>query len=102
MRNLIGLGLILMLIVPAVAWGKIGGSDVTYRPKGADAVLFSHDSHVVKSKTRCSACHYKLYTTSGRSRTFTMADMEKGQSCGACHNGQKGFPIKGNCKKCHK
>jgi len=31
-----------------------------------------------------------------------MADMEKGLYCGACHDGQRAFTVKGNCDKCHK
>ncbi|HUL00242.1 MAG TPA: c(7)-type cytochrome triheme domain-containing protein [Nitrospirota bacterium] len=37
-------------------------------------------------------------------KKVTMQEMDKGQSCGACHNGQKAFDVKdkNNCKKCHK
>jgi len=33
-----------------------------------------------------------------------MAEMEKGQSCGSCHNGQAAFGVKdkADCTKCHK
>ena len=31
-----------------------------------------------------------------------MADMEKGKTCGACHNGNKAFTVAGNCGNCHK
>jgi c(7)-type cytochrome triheme protein len=33
-----------------------------------------------------------------------MADMEKGQACGTCHNGQVAFNVKekADCTKCHK
>jgi c(7)-type cytochrome triheme protein len=30
----------------------------------------------------------------------TMDDMEIGQSCGACHNGEKAFGVE-NCDPCH-
>jgi c(7)-type cytochrome triheme protein len=33
-----------------------------------------------------------------------MADMENGQACGTCHNGQVAFNVKekADCTKCHK
>jgi c(7)-type cytochrome triheme protein len=31
-----------------------------------------------------------------------MADMDKGKSCGTCHNGKDAFTSSGNCDKCHK
>jgi c(7)-type cytochrome triheme protein len=30
-----------------------------------------------------------------------MKQMEKGKSCGACHDGKKAFSVKGDCAKCH-
>ena len=102
MKKLIGLGLLAALLVPSLAWSKIGGGDVTYRPPGADTVVFSHDRHVGKASLKCNACHYALYPITGKGKRVKMADMEKGKSCGACHNGTKAFDTKKNCKKCHK
>jgi c(7)-type cytochrome triheme protein len=31
-----------------------------------------------------------------------MSDMDKGVSCGACHNGKEAFASSGDCAKCHK
>ena len=31
-----------------------------------------------------------------------MGDMEKGKSCGACHNGKDAFSSSGDCDKCHR
>jgi c(7)-type cytochrome triheme protein len=28
--------------------------------------------------------------------------MEKGRSCGACHDGKAAFSVKANCASCHK
>jgi c(7)-type cytochrome triheme protein len=30
-----------------------------------------------------------------------MVQMQQGQSCGFCHNGQRAFDVKGGCTKCH-
>lgn len=65
--------------------------------KETGPVSFSHKKHVAVS--RCENCHTKLYPTSGRNRV-TMAEMEKGKSCGACHNGTGAFALQ-KCKGCH-
>jgi c(7)-type cytochrome triheme protein len=102
MKKLLGLGLAALLFVPSVGWSLVGGGNVVFRPAGSDNVIYSHDDHVIKAGLRCSECHYKLYTTVGHRKKATMDDMEKGQSCGVCHNGQRAFAVKGNCAKCHK
>ena len=101
MKKLIGLGVVLMLLIPSVGWSKIGGGDVTFRSPGAEAVVFSHDFHIGKG-LKCNDCHYKLFGTAGHMKRSTMDDMAKGRSCGACHNGQTAFAPKGKCAKCHK
>jgi c(7)-type cytochrome triheme protein len=102
MKKLLGLVLIVLVCAPAVAWSKIGGGNVTFRPSGADRVLFKHEDHTVKAKVRCSECHQQLYSTTGKKRRVMMTEMEKGQSCGACHDGKRAFSTgKENCKKCH-
>jgi c(7)-type cytochrome triheme protein len=30
-----------------------------------------------------------------------MDEMEKGKSCGACHDGKTAFTVKENCDTCH-
>src|SRR6185369_12566628 len=32
----------------------------------------------------------------------SMRDMEKGSSCGVCHNGKEAFAASGDCNKCHR
>ena len=44
----------------------------------------------------------RLYITKEKHKKVTMAQMQKGQSCGACHNGKRAFDVKGNCDNCHK
>jgi c(7)-type cytochrome triheme protein len=102
MKKFVGIGLVVILVIPSPAWSKLGGSDVKYRPSRAGAVIFSHDLHAAKS-VKCSECHYLLYPTVGHKSKATMADMKKGQSCGACHNGQRTFDVRDTdrCTKCH-
>jgi c(7)-type cytochrome triheme protein len=71
--------------------------EITYRVKETGPVLFSHSRHL--KAMQCNACHNKIYFT-GANKQVSMADMEKGKSCGACHNGTKAFSI-GKCASCH-
>jgi c(7)-type cytochrome triheme protein len=78
-------------------------ADFQFDGKGSGKVSFSHEKHAGKNP-KCTDCHTKLFKmTKGQRSAPKMADMEKGQSCGACHNGQASFSVKAqsDCAKCH-
>jgi c(7)-type cytochrome triheme protein len=101
MNKVIVCGVLLVMVLAATAWGKVGGGDVTFTLTGASNVNFSHDAHITKYKQKCGDCHYRIYTTTVQRKDVTMAQMQKGQSCGVCHDGQRAFDVKGSCNKCH-
>ncbi len=72
--------------------------DIVFKVKATGPTGFSHTSHLAVSAD-CGACHPTLFTTNSSTR-FTMADMEKGKSCGACHNSKKAFGVE-TCVRCH-
>lgn len=72
--------------------------DVKFTIKDAGSVNFSHNFH--RSKFACNNCHNAIFNAGKGSKRFTMADMEKGNSCGKCHDGKAAFSVK-NCDKCH-
>ena len=72
--------------------------DAVYQVPATGPVSFSHAPHI--AQTGCSACHPGIYTPNGKNRPVGMAAMEKGKSCGACHNGTKSFPLT-VCTRCH-
>ncbi len=72
----------------------------TYEVKDAGNVLFSHKFHI--GMYSCAECHPRNYSPGKGNATVTMAEMEKGKSCGACHDGKSAFTVKENCEKCHK
>ncbi len=78
---------------------KSSAGAIYYKIKGADA-FFSHDSHVARNGGKCKDCHNSRIAN-GR-RGVTMTQMEKGSSCGACHNGKTAFTAAANCGSCHK
>jgi c(7)-type cytochrome triheme protein len=66
-------------------------------------VTFSHEKHAEKNP-KCTDCHTKIFKMKqGTSGTPTMAAMNEGKFCGACHDGQKAFSTKAEatCSKCH-
>ena len=75
--------------------------NIEYKVKGAGQTVFSHDTHISKMNGQCRACHNATVIT-GKTGRVTMAQMEKGKTCGACHNGKKAFTVAGNCGNCHK
>ena len=91
--------LLLGFAIPTVA--VVGGGDVRFKVKGASEAVFSHDAHVVKANLGCRECHPKLYLDTARSKRVTMAQMKKGQSCGACHDGKRAVGLDA-CNTCHR
>ena len=89
------------LAVAAPVAAVVGGGDVIFQVKGAKPVTFSHQMHVVDATVGCRECHPKLFLDGVRSKHVTMAQMKKGQSCGACHDGKRA-PGLDDCKTCHR
>jgi c(7)-type cytochrome triheme protein len=57
-------------------------------------------SHVEHSGITCHQCHPKPYATP--SERMTHAQMDRGLSCGACHDGGRAFAVRGTpCQRCH-
>ena len=90
-----------LLFTAAPVMAAVGGGDIILNKKGVN-VLFSHEAHVEGMALDCTDCHDKLYLGKGQHKTVTMKQMQKGASCGSCHNGKKAFSVKGDCAKCHK
>jgi c(7)-type cytochrome triheme protein len=93
----------LLMLLPCVVWGKVGGGDIVFHPTGAKNVQYSHELHVAKIGLKCNNCHSQIYFMAiDANKKSSMAEMEKGRSCGTCHNGKKAFDVKGtNCSRCH-
>lgn len=73
--------------------------NVTFRVKETGNTLFSHAVHA--PSFTCSDCHNGIFIAGKGSRRTSMAEMEKGSSCGACHDGKTAFGVKSDCQKCH-
>ena len=99
-KLMVGLSTLLLLAATA-ALAAVGGGDVILKYKGGEA-YFSHESHVNGMRLKCTQCHDKPYTNAALHKKITMKEMQKGKSCGICHNGKAAFSVKGDCAKCHK
>lgn len=83
---------------------KLPADRVYAESVGADsAVTFSHATHVDYENNRCTGCHTKLYRILGPSPRSTHEDMDRGGSCGSCHDGKHAFDVraKESCVSCH-
>jgi c(7)-type cytochrome triheme protein len=92
------------LFVPTnVPAQKVGGGDLTFTPKNALPVVFSHEYHVIKKGLKCTDCHYEIFQMAQGSYEMKMEELTKGAFCGKCHNGRKAFDVKDkkNCIRCH-
>lgn len=104
-------------VLALVVWGvglaqpkKFGGGDIKYELKGADPVLFSHETHVNQYKLKCTDCHTKIFKMKKEDLKMIKEPHAKDQRCGACHDGKKEFGGKktfsmsseAHCGKCHK
>jgi len=96
-------GLIGLLLAVSPAWAVIGGGDIVIKVEGMANVLYSHDYHVSKAQLKCAACHPAVFKRSSQHTFVGMANMQKGKSCGACHNGTKAFSVtdQKHCATCH-
>jgi c(7)-type cytochrome triheme protein len=68
-------------------------------------VVFDGKTHADKG-LKCAECHTKpkLFEMKKGGDKITMAGMNEGKFCGACHDGKKAFGVKAeaDCVKCHK
>ncbi len=76
--------------------------DILFKFKYAGPVVFSHDIHLDKYNNNCRICHNTIFDVR-HPKHYTMAEMEKTRSCGACHTGVKAFSVADEkaCVRCH-
>ena len=96
----------LMLCLPSVVCARWIEDKVTMPSEATGPIEFSHYNHLENKAVgkNCTACHNDVFNIEpAKNPAFTMADMEKGKACGACHNGKKAFAVKdkAKCTACH-
>lgn len=69
--------------------------------KNSNGTITGYFSHAFHTEIyKCSDCHTKLFPY-GNGKRATMNQMATGTACGACHDGNSAFSVKGDCLKCH-
>lgn len=103
MRKAISLSTCILLFMFAIAAGAAETRNVPFNFKNAPPVVFDHGFHLGKYNNNCKVCHDAIFNLKQR-KHFTMAEMEKTRSCGACHTGVKAFSVSSekDCVRCHK
>ena len=79
--------------------GSVGAmvNKINIQTPTVGVVVFSHNLH----GTNCNQCHPSIFKKKSNSNHVSMKLMERGRSCGTCHNGRKAFSVTGDCDKCH-
>lgn len=98
---------ILVGLIAAVAFSGIAtavppGKTVEFKVKGMPNVVFDGKVHAAKG-LKCNACHTKIFKMKKGAEKITMAAINQGKFCGACHDGKKAFKASdpAKCKTCH-
>lgn len=92
---------VVSFVLAVSAFAVPAGKSVEYAGGGAGKVVFDGKTHADKG-LKCADCHPANFKMKKGEAKLTMADMNAGKNCGACHkDGGKAFPAK-DCAKCHK
>jgi c(7)-type cytochrome triheme protein len=89
-------------VLSVICAGAAETKDIKFSFKNADPVVFSHELHLKKYNNNCRICHDAIFNLRNK-KHYTMAEMEKTKSCGACHSGMKAFSVASekDCSRCH-
>jgi c(7)-type cytochrome triheme protein len=104
MQRTIALLMLVCLPLSALAAANAATKgNITFEPKNAAPVLFSHEHHIKTRGVKCQACHYQSFSSGGSSFQMKRDKLTKRDFCEHCHNGLKGFDAKSekNCMRCH-
>lgn len=94
--------ILLLLAVPSIPLARWVAQDVVMESEATGPVVFSHENHLQYVGRNCPTCHNDIFNIDvSKNPEFTMDQMEKGQSCGACHNGERAFGVGDACSACH-
>ena len=91
--------LCVIVVAPGDGGAVEAGKVLTWQGGGAGEVRFEGKEHA-KEGHGCKDCHPGLFSMKHRTAVMTMAALNSGAFCGACHNGTAAFST-GDPKKCH-
>ena len=102
-RLVVGAILVASTALPVGSVGEVLG-DIVFQPENEDRgtapAVFPHWVH--RARYKCYACHPALFEMKAGANPMTMDTMQKGEHCGACHDGKTAWGIDfGTCNRCH-
>jgi c(7)-type cytochrome triheme protein len=108
-RALFAAGVGVVLVVgPALAAGPPRVElppDSVYQasPDSPAPVVFRHWTHVALQGNLCDGCHIGLFRILAPARSARHEEMDAGQGCGSCHDGERAFATRDDdaCLYCH-
>jgi c(7)-type cytochrome triheme protein len=92
------------LVMAAGSAAAVGpGKELSWPGGGAGTVRFEGKDHAEEGHG-CKDCHPGLFTMKYGAAKMTMAALNSGKYCGACHNGKAAFSTTDpkECHECHK
>lgn len=97
---------LMVLIVVILSVALVGAAFAVPMGKTASfetkmgTVTFDGGTHA-KAGLKCNNCHPKLFPMKKGGASYA-APHSTDVGCGTCHNGEKAFSVKKDCKMCHK
>ena len=98
-RIIIGFILLALVAFPTTLLAVPSGKSITWEDGDQGVVKFEGREHAEKGYI-CESCHRSLFQKKKGAAKMTMALLNQGKFCGACHNGNIAFSTS-NPKKCH-
>ena len=92
----------ILFICVSVAIAVPPGKTITFDKSPMGKVVFAGVIHK-DAGFSCKNCHNPQLFPKMKKGTvdIKMKAIYSGEQCGFCHNGEKAFSAKGNCKRCH-
>lgn len=94
--------IVCILLLPTLVSARWIKDIVIIENEDIGSIEFSHYQHLDALGKNCVLCHNRVFHINPKkNKSVSMAEMEQGESCGACHNGNRAFSVKENCESCH-
>lgn len=92
-----------MLTSPQAGFAVPADRELLWPGGGRGVVKFEGEEHS-KEGFKCDDCHPAIFEMKHGAAKMTMAEMNKGSFCGACHDGKTTFSTSDprKCHECHK
>ncbi len=101
MSKIIALSVAMLIFTISMAFAVPPGKVLKWECEEG-VVVFSGSKHAGNG-IKCTQCHIEVFRMKRGENKMTMAELNEGKFCGACHNGKTSFSTSDEryCAKCH-